>query len=307
MQNAFDYTMIGAVESEMANSCQRFCQHTGKPLEPISGKEYAEVVKIHGEDAALTIFGKLQKSYAPEWLWQDSQSLAKLAVWQPKEYCIFVLSKLMVPTIEKEVLALDSFAKAFTDLKDIEMPSGLRNDHKEFDEFEMKKAAWQNLRNVDDEVCRPVSEIARRILAKCKPHYLYKVLAKCSFVDVEEATRSLEALGKMQLELQNVLTWLIENANELEDEAINGLQNFKGQRMLMGLTKEEREIMMELNNFTVIPGKSAEYVEAFLGTSKKKPEKKQKLKYASAPVSVQCSTDKPAPRIKFGFAKKTGE
>lgn len=306
MQNEFDYNLLAASEPEMANACKRFCQHTGKPLPAICGDEFAEVVKIHGESAAQTIFAKLQKSYAPEWLWQDSQSLAKLAIWQPKEYCVFVLSKLMVPTILREVEALDTFADEFAGLTENEMPSGLRNDAKWFDEFEMKKQAWQNLQAIDAEVCRPVSEIARRILAKCKPQYLYKVLAKCSFVDVEEATASIDAMGKLQIELQNVLTWLIENEKELEDEAKNGLQNFKGQQMLMGLTKEEREIHMELNNFTLIPGKSAEYIEAFMGTSRKKSKPQKKLKYASKPVVASCGKDSPAPRIKFNFGKKEG-
>lgn len=207
-----------------------------------------------------------QGGYAPEWIWQNEEGLNSLALWQPREYFIFAMSTLMFPACGKK--------------------EALSRRSKKHNDFQNRITAWQQVQEFDVEIVKPLAELCRRIIAKCKPAILHKVLAKCSHTNVAEITASLQNMAAFHLELEDLLKWLVANLAKLEAEDKRGFANFAAQRMIMGLSTLELEVCQEMNDFELIPDKSACAVEVIVGKRYAK-SKKPKAKYSGKAITVK--------------------
>lgn len=283
------FATLAAQDPEIVPFLTRFCQHTGKPISQVTQAEFAELVKIHGLEVTKSILQMTQKSYAPEWIWQNDEGLTNLALWQPKEYFIYAMSTLMFPA---------AFLKSYG-----------TSVARDFD-FQNRITAWQNCQQFDIEIIKPIAELCRRIIAKCNPSILRKVLAKCEQTNVAAITDNLENLTAFHLELEDLLKWLIQHIDKLEAEDKRGFSNFAAQRMIMGLSTLELEVMQEMNDFELIPEKSAAAVEVLVGQRyAKKNKQAQKLRFSCKPATIDFSQvvehgEKPAPiKLKFNFGK----
>lgn len=280
--NDFSYATIEAENPEMASLLVRYCQHTGKPTSHVSADEFATLMTVHGRETTKAILQMTQKTYAPEWIWQNAEGLNALCIWQPKEYFIFAMSTLMCPANSKSATA-----HGFDD-----------------DSFLNKVTAWQNIQAYDIDMVKPIAELCRRIIAKCNPVILTKVLAKCQQTNVAYITESLSNMMAFHLELEDLLKWLVANLARLEAEEKRGFSNFAAQRMIMGLSTLELEVCQEMNDFELIPDKSPAAVEVILGQTYARPAKK-KEKYSCKPLSIQGNTETSVPKLSFNANAKT--
>jgi len=276
----FNFTAIRACDPEMGPLLTRYCQHTGKPTGTVGEDEFAELIKVHGEEITLSILQMTQKTYAPEWIWQNDEGLGNLALWQPKEYFIYAMSTLMFPASGKSASPLNA-------VKD--------------EDYQNRILAWQNIQAFDIEIIKPIAELCRRIIAKCKPAILYKVLGKCQHTNVAEITANLESLTAFHLELEDLLKWLVANLTKLEAEDKRGFANFAAQKMIMALSTLEREVCQEMNDFELIPDKKPLQVELIVGQRYAKSQPK-KERYSGKPRIADH-----VPQLKFGSCPKMVE
>ena len=266
MNDKFDYGTLAALDPEYEKLTIRYCQHTGKPCGATTINELNELIKIHGEKVTKTILDYTQKAYAPEWIWQNAEGLNNLCIWQPKEYFIFAMSKLMFPAA--------GGGKTATPEASLDTA------------FQHKVQAWQNIQEIDTDIVKPIAELCRRIIAKCNPVILSKVLGRCRQTSVARITENLENMTAFHLELEDLLKWLVANMSKLVAEEKHGLANFAGQKMIMGLSTLELEIHREMNDFELIPDKNADTVEMLVGRTYAKTAKAKKDKYSCKPLEL---------------------
>ena len=280
--NNYNYAAIEAFNPEIEPLLMRYCQHTGKPLGQITAIEFNNLITTHGLPITKSILEYTQLGTSPEWIWQNAEGLSNLCIWQPKEYFIFAMSKLMFPATS----------------------NGTGQQSKQDKAFQDKIIAWQNIQEIDIEIVKPVSELCRRIIAKCNPAILAKVLLKCQQTDVHKITASLDSMAAFHLELEDLLKWLVDNLRKLEAEDKRGFANFAGQKMIIGLSTLELEVHREMNDFELIPDKSADTVEMLVGKQYGKAAKAAKKKqYSCKPLEIDCGNEQSAPKLSFNTAQ----
>ena len=285
--------LIEIQDADLLKFGKRYCQHTGKPIGEITATQLQEIVQIHGKDAARVILRETQKGYAPEWIWQNSEGLANLANWQPKEYLVYVIATLMGrvgcgKTASNMRRSGSNFANGSENWQwenrygrfRFGLAGEIEGESESFADCSLAERvwAWRNLQDVPDDVIKPVAEVCRRIVGKVKPVLLEKVLAKCECSRIYEITSSLAGLMKFQNEMEKLLKWLIDGKGlqALDKEHKAGLSNFAKQGMITGLSQLEQDIMREMNDFELIPELSAKQIEELQGRKRIEPAKKKK-------------------------------
>jgi len=286
-QDAEMMELLELQNPEYAELAQQYCQHTGKPVQVMPFNQLLQCVKIHGATATKTILQYQQRSVAPEWTWLNSEGLTALCRHQPAEYFIYAIGCLM-----------PEHAK--------------RDPHKE---LMQKAAAWRNLQHVEPAVIKPIAELARRLIAKCQPSALTRILRKCQIVTVDEMTATLDNLLQLQLELQACLEKVNTNRRTIENAGKDGWPAFKAQKMIMAMNAFEIELLHEFDDFELIPNKRSPDTIEMLTNSSKQHERLQQQKKTKKAASASpkfagkafTATAKKPVKLTFGKPADKGD
>lgn len=235
-------------DAEIEAARQQYCECSGKPLCKVDAKSVHDLITIHGRETAIKILLTQQKQVSLEWIWLNADGLDKLALHQPREYFIYAASKLLQDcTLHSELMRLHEAAEA-----------------------------WRELQSVDEIILNPINELIRRLLAGYKREKLNGKLKKFKCKKINVIAKSIENIGKFQLELQNLLESLIA-AKKKKQIYEQGMTAFKLQGMITALSQLEVEIGRELNDFDLIDGKSVDAIHAITGTSYRHADKGENL------------------------------
>jgi len=251
---------ITALDNELDSARQQYCEHSGKPLSKVDAITVENLVTIHGRRVAIEILKTQQRQVSLEWIWLNDSGLQKLALHEPVEYFVYATSKLLQDvTLHNELMRLHEGAEA-----------------------------WRKLQSIDPMVLHPINELIRRLLAHYNRKQIAHKLAKFKEKKVNRISESLSAISQYQLDLTDLIKDLV--AMKRKTVAMTkGMSNFRLQGMITHLSELELSVGMEMNDFDLIDGKSADSVDAIVGRQygNKVNKEAAKQKYATKPTTIK--------------------